>query len=312
MKTIIFLRKTTFLSLLVGLVLVQLSCSDDFIGAKLDKATVETLVEDFGANDGLSVDRGGNIYASNFAAFAGTELLKTNPRTGVTEIIADNLVAPTGNVVDSDGNIFVVNNIRFLSQEEGTTQADVLRISSDGTQELIATLPGFPAGITLDNANNIYVSNFSFAGVHKITLEGEVSVYAQDPRLLGGVGIDFDNSGNLLVGNFSTGDIISISEEGNSTLLATIPTVVEGVVLGYITYFAGSVFATAISENIIYRVTMDGEVISFAGNGAQATIDGNIDEASFSGPNGITADPLRNRIYISETGNSALRVIKFG
>lgn len=300
-------------SVLILLMCFTISCSKFPYGGGpiLENAKVETLVSAFQASDGLSTDKRGNIYASNFERYTGTQVLKTNPNTGATEVIIDSLVAPTGNAVDRAGNIYVVNNIRFLSQEEGTTQADVLKVALDGSREVLATLPGFPAGIVLDRFNNAYVSNFSFPGVHKVTPSGEISVFAQDDRLLGGVGIDFDNRGNLFVGNFSSGDILRIGRNGDAELLATLPTVVENAVIGYITYFAGSIFATAVGEHVIYRVSMDGDATVFAGNGAQETSDGPLLESSFNTPNGITADALRKRIYVSEgAGDGALRVIK--
>lgn len=271
---------------------------------------VETLVSSFNATDGLSLDSDGNIYASNFANFTGSEVLKINSSTSEVTVAVDGLVAPTGNFVDSDGIIYVVNNIRFVSGNSGPTQADVLKFSPDGSREVLATLPGFPAGITLDEFNNAYVSNFSFSGVHKITPTGEVSVYAEDNRLFGGVGIDFDDNGNLFVGNFSTGDILKITENQTIELLTTIPTVVENVVIGYISYFSDSIYATAAGEHTIYKVSMEGEATIFAGNGEKATIDGSLLEASFDTPNGITVDPVREKIYVSQGSGAALRVIE--
>lgn len=304
----------TQILLFLGLILTIITSCSKFPyggGPILEKAKVETLVSDFKATDGLSVDRSGNIYASNFASFTGTEVLKTNSNTGETSVVLDGLVAPTGNVVDRQGNIYVVNNIRFVSGTSGPTQADVLKVTPDGSRSVLAILPGFPAGIVLDKHNNTYVSNFDFPGVHKVTPSGEVSILIQDERLRGGVGIDFDNKGNLFVGNFSTGEILKISRNLDLEVLATIPTVVEGFVIGYITFTAGSIFATAVGEHVIYRVSMSGEATIFAGNGNQETMDGSLEEASFNTPNGITADSFRKRIYVSEgAGDGALRVIK--
>jgi len=273
---------------------------------------VETLVQDFQANDGLSVDRHGTIYASNFANFMGTEVLKVNPNTAVVEVAVNDLRAPTGNVVDKSGNIFVVNNVRRLSAESNELQGDVVKVTEDGTRSVLATLPGFPSGITLDKEGNAYVSNFFFPGVHKITPSGEVTVFAQDNRLFGGVGIVFDNKGTLFVGNFTTGDILKISPDRSVEVLATIPTVQEQVVIGYITYLAGTIFATAPGEHVIYRISMSGEAKIFAGSGIQESVDGKLMEASFDTPNGITADQKRKVLYVTEGGpdGANLRVIK--
>nr|WP_298995189.1 hypothetical protein [uncultured Allomuricauda sp.] len=288
------------------------SCTDDFIGKISEKATVETIVPNFLGNDGVSIDRQGNVLTSNFGNFSGTEVLRTMPKTGDFEIAVDSVLAPTGNAVDRHGNIYVVNNIRFTAQNDGTTEADVLKVSPDGTRTILATLPGFPSGLTLDSKGNAYVSNFSFPGVHKVTPQGEATVFAEDARLGGSVGIDFDIKGNLYVGNFVTGEILKIKRNGTIELLATLPTVVDDFVIGYLTYFAGSLFVTAIGENVIYRVTLSGDMSIFAGNGQSGTIDGSLEEASFASPNGIAADPLRKVLYISEfASGGGLRAIKF-
>ncbi len=305
--------KMTYL-LFLSVLITLYSCSefyDDFFENKIENARVETLISNFQADDGLSVDRFGNIYASRFASFSGTTLVRVDPDTAEVTVAVDSLVNPTGNVVDEAGAIFVVNNVRRRSADSNEIFGDVLKIASDGTRIVVATLPGFPSGITLDRQGNIYVSNFSFPGVHKITPEGEVSVYVQDARLLGGVGIDFDFKGNLFVGNFNTGDILQIHPDRSVEVLATIPTVVENFVIGYITYFAGSIFATAPGEGVIYRVSMSGEASVFAGNGVKTTQDGPLEEASFNVPNGITADPKRKVLYVTEGGDSvSLRVIR--
>ncbi len=300
-----------YLALLLVLI-SQTACTDDFIGKITRNAKVETLVPAFQANDGLSVDRFGTVYASSFSNFAGTEVLKVNPKTGVIGVAVDSLVAPTGNVVDKAGNIYVVNNIRRLSADSNQTKADVLKFATDGTRTVLATLPGFPSGIAIDPEGNLFVANYSLPVVHKIGFDGIATVFVQDPKLAGGVGITFDKRNNLFVGNFISGDILKISPSSTVELLATIPTRTENVVIGYITYFAGSIFATAIGENAIYRVSMDGEATLFAGNGIQATVDGSLDEASFNVPNGITADPFRKVLYVTEGGTEgALRVIRF-
>ncbi len=309
--------KTIKLNVIKGILLLTFSllylssCTDDFIGKVSEKATVETVVPNFLGNDGVSIDRQGNVLVSNFGNFSGTEVVKAMPRTGNFEVAVDSLVAPTGNAVDKNGNVIVVNNIRFTAANDGSTEADVLKVSPDGTRTVLATLPGFPSGLTLDRRGNAYVSNFELPLVHKVTPNGEVSVYVEDPRIAGSVGLDFDNKGNLYVGNFATGEIIKVATDGTLESLATLPTAVEGFVLGYLTHFAGSLFVTAIGENVIYRVTLSGDLSLFAGNGELGTTDGALEEASFSSPNGIAVDPFRRIIYISEfSAGGGLRAIK--
>ena len=209
-----------------------------------------------------------------------------------------------GNAVDDNGNIYVNNANNFSS-------ADILKIASNGSQNVIATIPGFPSGMTIDEDNNLYISNFAAPTVHKVTQEGEVTLIANDPRLAGGVGIDFDDSGNLLVGNYLNGNILLVSLDGEVEQIATIPTIVENFVVGYITFHQGFIYATAIGENLIYKISLVGDMSVFAGNGESASIDGPLEDASFNAPNGITVDHIREILYVSEFGGSGnLRAIK--
>ncbi len=290
----------------LGISVLLTSCYGDGIDPE---AEVETIISDFAGNDAVSVDRSGNVYVSEFGQFVGangngTRVFKVSKSGKLTEFLSD-LTGPLGNAIDGQGNFYVVNG-------SGGGSGDILKITTDGTRTVLATINGFPSGLTLDYQNNVYVSNFGTPTVHKITPSGEVSVYATDPRLAGGVGIDFDRRGNLVVGNFATADILSIDPNGSVSLIATIPDIaVNGFGIGYITVVGNSVFATGIGVNKIFRITLDGEIEEFAGTGEAAVIDGPIKEASFNGPNGITADKYGKALYISEFGGTgALRKIK--
>ena len=299
-------RSVLLLALLV-ITTTYISCHGDPIDREPE---VETIVSDFSGNDAVTVDRRGNVYVSAYGQFVntggtGTRVMKVSRNGDVSEFITD-LVGPLGNSIDNQGD-FYVNNANNL------TTGEVTKVTPDGSKSVVATIDGWPTGLTLDHENNIYVSNFLTPTVHKITQEGEVTVYAMDPRLAGGVGIDFDRRGNLIVGNFITADILLIDPQGNVSLVATIPDIViNGFGIGYITVVGNSVFATGIAVNKIFRVSLrDGKIEEFAGTGEAAVVDGPISEASFNRPNGITADTYNKVLYISEFGGTgALRKIK--
>ncbi|MEW7277960.1 SMP-30/gluconolactonase/LRE family protein [Aquimarina sp. 2201CG1-2-11] len=305
MKT---LRKNASLrfTILFTLLAVFISCSGDIFDPELE---VTTVVPEFLGNDAVTVDRRGNIYVSEFGQFAGnggdgTSVFKITPGGEVSEFISD-LSGPLGSAIDRQGNFYVVNASNGVNGE-------VLKIAPDGTREVLATIEGWPAGLALDHKNNLYVSNYLAAMVHKITPEGELTVFANDAKLAGGVGVDFDYKGNLIVGNFTTADILSISPTGNVSLIATIPDiVVNGSGIGYITVVGNSIFATGISVNKIFRVSRNGKIEEFAGTGEANSNDGLLNKASFNGPNGITSDKRNKAIYISEFGGTrAVRKIK--
>lgn len=299
-------RKMLTLFALSGMLVTLISCSGDGLDPELE---VETVVSPFSGNDAVSVDKYGNVYVSEFGQFVGengngTKVLKISKDGAITEF-ASNLEGPLGNTIDLQGNLYVVNS-------SGGGEGEILKITQDGTQTVLATIGGFPSGLTLDHNNNLYVSNFGTPTVHKITTEGEVTVYATDPRLAGGVGIDFDRKGNLIVGNYSSADIVSIDRKGNVSLIANIPDIViNGFGIGYITVVHNSIFATGIGVNKIFRVSMSGKIEEFAGTGDNGVVDGPLKEALFSNPNGISSDKYGRAIYISEFGGTgAVRKIK--
>jgi len=116
------------------------------------------------------------------------------------------------------------------------------------------------------------------------------------------------------VGNFVTGTILKISSGGSIELLATFPTVQEGVVIGYITHFDGTIYATAPGEHVIYSVSMSGGARILARSGEKESKDGPLLGASFNTPNGIAADPNKKVVYVTEGGGNnggALRVNQF-
>lgn len=269
----------------------------------IEQVAVSTLVTNFIADDGLTLDKDGNIYASEFTSTgAGTRIMKVTP-SGETSVFADGLSGSLGNVFDNDGNFYVTNNNDSRTRK-------VIKITPDGTQSVLAIIPGYPAGLILDKDENLLVSNYSSPKIYMVSLSGDTAVYVEDNLLRGSVGMAYDDDGNLLAGNFLNGDILSISPDKVVTKIASIEIVVNNNVVGYITYLDNHVYATGIRSNKIYKVSLDGNVELFAGTGDNKTFDAPLLEAKFSGPNGITADKENKILYISQFGLKSLRKIQ--
>ncbi|WP_159439344.1 SMP-30/gluconolactonase/LRE family protein [Tenacibaculum agarivorans] len=282
------------------------SCKDEIVPRD---PIVETLVMDFTGNDAVSVDQDGNVFVSEYGRFettggSGTKIFKVTPEGNVSEAVT-NLTGPLGNAIDKDGNIYV-------NDANNTLNGKIVKINQKGEKSTIATIDGWPSGLTLDQENNIYVSNFSKPTVHKVSPNGQATLYASDSRLAGGVGIDFDTNGNLVVGNFSTADILSITPNGEVALIANIPNIVnQGFGIGYITVIEDNVYATGIAVNKIFKVSLKtGEITVLVGTGEAQTIDGDFSEAAFRTPNGITSDKRNKILYVSELGNSAAGALR--
>ncbi|WP_299220959.1 hypothetical protein [uncultured Aquimarina sp.] len=290
---------------LCSVLIALISCYGDGIDPKLE---VETIVSNFAANGAVSVDRNGDVYVSEYGRFvdtggSGTRVFKLDATGRILDTI-QGLSGPMGTAKDSKGNLFVNN-------ANNTINGQVLKITPTGEREVIATIDSWPSSMTIDRQDNLYISNYTAPTVHKISATGEVIEYANDPRLLGGVGIDLDSKGNVIVANFYTADIYSIDKNGEISLIANIPNIViQNFGIGYITVINDVIFATGIAVNYVYKVTLDGEIEIIAGNGEAAQVDGLLLEASFSNPNGIAANKRTKTLYISEyTGVGGLRKI---
>ena len=261
---------------------------------------VETLVANFPANGALSVDADGNVYVSEYGVYTqtggnGTRNFKISPSGKVLDSIIG-LSGPMGSIKDSKGN-FYVNN------DNNTQRGIVLKIDTNGKRTNFAEVPGWPSCMAIDRNDHLYITNYNAPEIYKINPQGEKEVYVKDNRLKGSVGVDFDSKGNLIVANFTTAAIFSINKKGEIREIATLkPIVVQGWGIGYLTVVDDQIYVTGIAVNKIYRVSLEGEVFRFAGNGTPKSKDGPLQQASFARPNGIASDKKHKILYISEYG----------
>ncbi|MEB3330727.1 MAG: IPT/TIG domain-containing protein [Candidatus Sericytochromatia bacterium] len=70
----------------------------------------------------------------------------------------------------------------------------------------------------------------------------------------------------------------------------------------------GTVYIADTNNDCIRQLAPDGAVTTLAG-GAQGLRDGQANEAEFFNPFGLALDPVKNRLYVSELGNHAIREI---
>jgi len=313
MKTQYAFRKSMML-LSLTFTLVLSGCVKDFIGSGGGKRNpkVKTIFgADFPANDGLHVSNDGTLFASNFGTFDpelgkynGTQVFEIT-RQGI-QIKAEGFEAPMGSAQDSNGNLY------FNTENNNDAVSGVLvKVDPDGSSTEVGEIPGWPSGVAIDKDDIVYVANFFAPTLHKVMPDGSLSLLVTDDRLFGCVGIDIDDEGNIITANFFTADILKVTLDGEVSLIANIPNTTQGFAIGYMTIFENDIYATGISENVIYKVGFDGTTEIFAGTGENGSGDGKLAEATFSGPNGIAADDRRRILYISQFGDPGLRAIKF-
>jgi sugar lactone lactonase YvrE len=148
--------------------------------------------------------------------------MKTIPVEAI-EIIATNIPGAEGIAVAKDGRIFI-----------GAEDGWIYVISPFGEITQFAKTPGRPLGIAIDKQTNLFVCDWDAHGVYKVTVNGNVSLFAdsagvhkmQFPNFC-----VFDDQGNLYVSDTGTsrrnaqiynpdGKIFLISPTGQCELFA--------------------------------------------------------------------------------------------
>ena len=251
----------------------------------------------FNAPQGLAVDRVDNIFVADFG---NNEIRKITPAGVVTTLAgvegspgsADGTGAvarfngPQGIAVDRAGNVFVTDNgnntIRKITAAGVvTTLAGLAGVSgiADGTGA-DARFNG-PQGIAVDLAGNVFVADFQYNTIRKITSSGIVTTLA------GAADANGDSvDGTGAAARFHVPEGLAVDGAGNVLVADTF-------------------------NHTIRRITPNGVVSTVVGTAAPVIL-GNIPgplPASIVYPYWVAVDPSTGSIYI--TLNSAVMVATF-
>jgi streptogramin lyase len=182
----------------------------------------------------VAVDSAGNVYVADTG---NDEIRKITPAGAVTTLAgmpgqsgstdgtgsAARFGAAVGVAVDSAGNVYVAdrNNdeIREISPSGVvTTLAGIAGdVGSHNGPESTATFD-FPTSVAVDNAGNVYVSEYRNNDVRKIAPSGMVSTLASGLADPGDIAVD--SAGNVYVADQSDDVILKITPSGVVTTFA--------------------------------------------------------------------------------------------
>lgn len=241
---------------------------------------------------------------------------------------------PDGAVVDYNGNVFVTDQsnhkIRKITPD-GTvsTFAGSGSIGSDDGNGIVASFY-YPAGIAVDILNNLYIADYGNNKIRKITPSGDVTTFAgtgvvgsdDGPALTskfnGVTGVVVDAAGNVFAADYYNNKIRKIDINGDVTTIAGTGAAGADDGLGNVaTFDAPAIVAVDINDNLfitdennnkIRKITPDGMVSTYAGNGVNGFADGNASIAEFKNATGIAVDTNHN-VYVADYGNNKIRKI---
>lgn len=133
-----------------------------------------------------------------------------------------------------------------------------------------------PVGIAVDASGNVFISDKNSHKIKKITSDGVVTTFA------------------------GTGEPGEVNGPGaGATFQRPAGLVIDA---------SGNIYVADDHNNVIRKITPQGEVSTFAGEGSSDSTNGPRETASFFQPRGVAVDALGN-VYVADTRNHKIRKI---
>ncbi len=244
-------------------------------------------------SDDLIFDAEGNMYGSDWD---GSRIYRVSPE-GDVSVFADGFDTPNGLAFDSAGNMFMCDN-------QGNA---IHKLDPDGNF-LETYAINSPSGIikTYDSDTLIFTT-YANHSLKKLAPDGTMIDMFSNGVLNGPVGLVYDDQNQLYVGNFTDREIYRIDGD-ELTYIATMPG--NGISLGFLAFSQGHLYATAFQSNRIYKINpfYTDSIVTHYGIGG-GNVDGPVEEARFSRPNGIRASSTGDTLFISQYTNGNVRFI---
>ncbi|PHR26398.1 MAG: hypothetical protein COA38_14925 [Fluviicola sp.] len=264
-----------------------------FSNFSFTQATVSTIVDSsaYGFTDDLIFDDSGNLYCADYS---GDAIFKRTPGGSISEF-ATGFNTPNGLAFDSFGNLFVCDNVGNA----------IYKLSDTGV--FLDTFPiSLPSGIIKDAVSDtmIFTTYSSPGTLMKLAPNGTIVNFHSGSPLNGPVGLAYCQ-GELYMSNFSNREIYRV-EADTLIFIAQLP---GSGSLGFIANVGGQLMATAFNGNKIYAINPITQDVFLYSGGSSGHVDGAVENALYTRPNGIVANPAGDTIYISEYSGKRLRMI---
>ena len=249
---------------------------------------------------GIVCDVSGNVYIANAGTTGSNSILKVTSNGVVSPYGGQGINYPSALAINKNGSLYVAgldangNSCISIISSTGDIYSYVnLWIYEDSTS--VATSKESQMGLALDNAANLYISNYSNNSITKVTRSGVFSTFynsvLNDISTTSPNSLAFDASNNL----FATGGSAIIEVNSSGTVSNYINAIVPSPQV-----FAfdrlGNLFVA--KDSSIIEITNVGDSSTFISSGINA-------------PNAIACDVIGN-LYVVNGDNTIIKVTNAG
>lgn len=247
-------------------------------------------------DDAMVFDEAGNLYGSHYN---GTNVYKITP-DGQTSVFATGFNTPNGLAFNGQNHLYIcdMSGNRIYKLAANGTFLDTIEVAG-------------PSGIIKSHDSDTMIfTQYTQDIVNKLAPDGTIVPISSGVPLNGPVGLAYDTNGRLYVGNFTDRKVFLLDDE-NPTYVATVPGPTNGW-LGFITFAQETLWGTSFNGHQIYRIYQDyTDSVEWVAGSTSGTVDGALEMAKFSSPNGIISSLTGDSLFISDYGTGKIRIIDF-
>ena len=242
---------------------------------------------------------------------------------------------PDGAVFDSHNNLFISDQSNHKIRKI-TPDGTVTTFAGSGTIGAIdgvGTVASFyyPAGMAVDANDNLLIADYGNNKIRKITPDGTVTTFAGTgvagategtvltAQFNGATGVCVDSFGNVFVADYYNNKIRKIDPSGTVSTFAGTGMIGAEDGMGSSASFHYPAIVAVDSENNLFitdeenhkirKITTNGTVSTYAGNGTSGNADGISSSAQFNFPTGVAVNNL-NTVFVADYSNNKIRKIK--
>ncbi len=287
----------------------------------------------------VAVDSKGNFYIADYYTYvvrqvaAGTGIINTVAGSSTPGFQGDGgpgiqaeLTFVKGLATDSKGNLYIADasngRVRVVDAVTGIINTyagnGLAGYTGDGGKAVDATLSS-PAGLVVDGAGNLYISDYGNATVRKVDTSGNITTVAgtgtwgysgdggpaNKAALAHPIALAIDTAGNIYIADPGNLNIRKITTDGN---IHTIYSNLDAESLAVDA--AGSIYYPNYLNSTIQKILSNGTQFTIAGNGTVGFSGdgGPATAAQLNTPYGVAVDSTGN-VYVADFANMAIRLL---